>query len=238
MAHILIVAEPGELFEFIQYNLEREGHRVHLQRNAFIPTPTLNELAPDLLLADAGQKSLSAVEQLCERIRTNPRTRRCRILIVKPAGLKCDLPLALAAAKVLEHPLRPRTFMRRGRQALVSSASTRFEGKIKIQGLTINPVSFKVTRGGKALRLTRQEFRLLHHLVSRPNEICSRDELIEILRTDPWALRFYIDSVLRSLKTKIELNSEGLYLIRILRSRGCRFETTRGNPAVGITRGG
>src|SRR5215831_3234318 len=166
MARILIVAEPGELFEFIEYNLELEGHCVRLQRNAFIPEPTLNEIAPDLLLADAGPKSLSAVEQLCERIRTNPQTRRCRILIIKAAGLECHLSLALAPAKVLEHPLRPRTFMRRVREVLVSSASTRFEGKIKLHGLTINPVAFRVTRGGKALSLTRQEFRLLHHLVS------------------------------------------------------------------------
>jgi two-component system phosphate regulon response regulator PhoB len=237
MARIVIVAKPGEVFEFIEYNLDREGHCVHLQPSPFIPNSKLNELRPDLLLADVGPESLSAVGQLCERIQTNPKTRRCRILIVKPAGLdECDLSLVLASARILEHPLRPRTFMRRVREVLVSSASTRFEGKIKLHGLTINPVSFTVTTcGGKAIKLTRQEFRLMHHLASHPNEFCSRDELLETLRADPRGLRFYIDSVLRSLKTKLEPGSEGCYSIRILPSKGCRFET-RGGPASGATR--
>ena len=53
------------------------------------------------------------------------------------------------------------------------------EGLIVIRGLTIDTKNFRVTKDGREIELSRKEFEVLVFLASHPDELFSREELLE-----------------------------------------------------------
>lgn len=50
---------------------------------------------------------------------------------------------------------------------------------LSVSDLTLDPLSFEVNRDGKSIRLSHKEFSLLEYLMQHPNQIISKDQIIE-----------------------------------------------------------
>ena len=95
-------------------------------------------------------------------------------------------------------------------------------------GLMIDEASREVTVGGRALRLTPTEFKLLLFLSKNPDRLCSRDEILEEVfeikgsptKTDKGLLNTHIDR----LRKKIDLNPGKHRYIVTLRGEGYKLD--------------
>lgn len=80
---------------------------------------------------------------------------------------------------------------------------------IEVGELVIDPATYSVSRPGKTVRLTPLEFRLLYYLVSHPNRIFTREQLLSALWASGQDLNARIvDAYIRRLRVKIEPEPE------------------------------
>lgn len=79
-------------------------------------------------------------------------------------------------------------------------------GLIVIRGLTIDTKNFRVTKDGREIELSRKEFEVLVFLASHPDELFSREELLEKV----WGYEDFfggirtVDVTMSRLRSKIE----------------------------------
>ena len=80
------------------------------------------------------------------------------------------------------------------------------EGLIVIRGLKIDTKNFRVTKDGREIELSRKEFEVLVFLASHPDELFSREELLEKV----WGYEDFfggirtVDVTMSRLRSKIE----------------------------------
>ena len=80
------------------------------------------------------------------------------------------------------------------------------EGLIVIRGLKIDTKNFRVTKDGREIELSRKEFEVLVFLASHPDELVSREELLEKV----WGYEDFfggirtVDVTMSRLRSKIE----------------------------------
>jgi DNA-binding response OmpR family regulator len=107
---------------------------------------------------------------------------------------------------------------------------------LAVQDVRLDPLTRRVWRGEREIRLSLKEFELLHALMSRPGDIVTRGELM----ADVWETSFYtnsktIDVHLGWLRRKLDDDARRPTLITTHRGRGLRFETEPAGAAAGET---
>ena len=93
---------------------------------------------------------------------------------------------------------------------------------LKLADVALDPVSHKVTRGGKAIDLTPREYAILELLLRHPGEVVQRARIAErVWEADLIAIDNLMDVHISNLRRKIDL--PGLPpLIHTVRGRGFR----------------
>lgn len=87
--------------------------------------------------------------------------------------------------------------------------------------------SYKASYAGTPLKLTPNEFRLLHLLASRPGQVLRREQLLESLHGTAGNFDRSVDSHIKNLRKKLQTVS-GQPMIETVYGVGYRFvEATR-----------
>jgi two-component system phosphate regulon response regulator PhoB len=112
-------------------------------------------------------------------------------------------------------------------RAEVAKSPENLDRIIEIDGLVINPSSYRVTREGKTIALSTLEFRLLHYLATHPNRLFSRDELMTAVWPAGTRLvnRRIIDLHIYRLRMHIEVDPENPVHLKTKRGVGYLFES-------------
>jgi DNA-binding response OmpR family regulator len=98
---------------------------------------------------------------------------------------------------------------------------------LSVQGVDVDPDSRRVWRDGVEIRMSNKEFDLLHALISRPDQIVTREELMrDVWQTTFWTSAKTIDVHLGWVRRKLGDDTRHPTLISTIRGRGLRFETT------------
>jgi len=113
---------------------------------------------------------------------------------------------------------RVKTLMRRPRQSLPSM--------LKVDRLVLDPVTRKVFCGDKELELTLKEFVVLEYFMRNPNQVISRDQLLD----NNWDFAFdsfsnVVDVHIKNLRKKLGNNNGRKKLIETVRGVGYRLNT-------------
>ncbi len=96
-----------------------------------------------------------------------------------------------------------------------------------VQGVQVDPVTRRVWRDGREIRLSRKEFDLLHALIRRPGQVVSRETLMnEVWHTTFWTSAKTIDVHLGWVRKKLGDDTRNPTLITTIRGQGLRFETS------------
>jgi DNA-binding response OmpR family regulator len=79
-------------------------------------------------------------------------------------------------------------------------------------GITLNTVTRKVTRGNREIELTTKEFSILEQFLSHPNEVLTRDKIMSHV----WDFAFegfsnVVDSHIKNLRKKLQKKNETLF---------------------------
>lgn len=180
-AHILIIESTPAIQELIALNLGMAGHQISRASDAETALLMLEDQLPELILLDwnlPGQSGLSLVR----RLRSQTRTRHLPLMMVTARCGEPDKIMALesGADDYMTKPFSPRemvarvhALLRRGQSAALADAP------VQLAGLRLDPGTQRVTAGARELALGRVEFKLLNYLMSHPERVHSRAQLLD-----------------------------------------------------------
>lgn len=125
--------------------------------------------------------------------------------------------LELGADDYLPKPFEPRELVARLQTVLRRRRAVPADGRLRFEGLAIDPVTRTALRRGEPVELTSTEFDLLLLLAREPGKVFSRDDILNRLRGHEAELfTRAVDIVVSRLRKKLE----PLEAIKTLRNAG------------------
>ncbi|MER5294335.1 response regulator transcription factor [Streptomyces pharetrae] len=224
MPRVLLIEDDPAVREGVELGLRRRGHEVLSAATGEAGLAALAEFRPDLLLLDLMLPGLNGV-QVCRRVREDS---QLPIIMLTARGDDFDVIVGLEAGAddYIVKPARPevieariRAVLRRIEDVAPGRPATEVHGD-----LTIDRAGLSVTKAGKRLTLAPSELKLLLHLSAAPEQVFSRQQLLEHV----WEHSYHadarlVDACVRRLRNKIEDESGTPRYVQTLRGFGYRF---------------
>ncbi|HQA68243.1 MAG TPA: response regulator transcription factor [Aggregatilineales bacterium] len=209
MASILIVDDDAEVLGTVWRALNREGHDVTLAESAEQARERIKQNRPDLVILDIMMPEKDGLA-FCAELRKEEELRTLPILFLSAKWRTDDIVRGLDAGgdDYLTKPFELRELNARVRALLRRSPPEEEQTtEIKVGDLVLDTQMFQVsTLHQKNIQLTATEYRLLHHLMSSPDQAHSVHDLLDAVwqypkgTGDPDLVRAHI----RNLRAKIE----------------------------------
>lgn len=175
---IMIVDDDTNISELMTLYLDKEGYETHTFPNGRVALKAFGELAPDLLLLDIMMPEMDGYEVLTEIRKSS----KVPVIMVTAKGETFDkvLGLELGADDYLVKPFDPKELLARVK-AVIRRYSDPVEEKdvVVVPNLSIDKSDYVVTYHGTKLELPPKELELLYHLVSNPNRVYTREQLLD-----------------------------------------------------------
>ena len=179
---------------------------------------------PDLVVLDWMLPGMSGIE-FARRLRSDKRTQGVPLIMLTARAEERDKlqGLETGADDYLTKPFSPRELNARVKAVLRRRAPQATDDAIEVSGLKLDPVSHRVTGNGKPLALGPTEFRLLHFLMTHPERVYSRTQLLDQVWGDHvFVEERTVDVHIRRLRKALEPTAHDR-LIQTVRSAGYRF---------------
>ena len=225
-ANILLVEDEPAIQELIAVNLTRAGHNVIRVADAEAAQRLVRDALPDLILLDWMLPGMSGVE-LARRLRADERTRATPIIMLTARGEEQDKVTGLetGADDYITKPFSPRELVARIKAVLRRRVPQATDDPVEAGGLRLDPVAHRVTAGDQGLALGPTEFRLLHFLMTHPERVHSRTQLLDQVWGDHvFVEERTVDVHIRRLRSALEPTGHEV-LIQTVRGSGYCFST-------------
>ena len=220
MPSVLVVEDDQDLAEMLGIVLNGAGIEVDLVSRGDEVMDVFRNNQPDVVLLDVMLPGLDGVE-VCKAIREE--SPRVPIIFLSAKGETTDKISGLDAGAddYLVKPMEHYSELVARIRAQLRRSSRQLSGALTMGDLNIDLVEHTVTRGGKAIALTRLEFDLLVALAKEPGRVFTREELLH----EVWDYRHSSDTRLvnvhiQRLRAKIEHDPENPQLITTIRGVG------------------
>ena len=189
-ASILVVEDEFAIQELIAVNLEHAGHAVARAATAAQALALINESLPDLVLLDWMLPDRPGVD-FARQLRADRRTREIPIIMLTARAQEQDKVSGLdsGADDYVTKPFSSRELLARIQAVLRRRAPEAAEEILELHGLTLDPVSHRVTARGATMDLTRTEFRLLRCFMAHPERVYTRQQLLDQV----WGDHVFVD---------------------------------------------
>ncbi|MDP2825871.1 MAG: phosphate regulon transcriptional regulator PhoB [Sulfuritalea sp.] len=230
-ATILVVEDEPAIQSLIEVNLRRAGHTVLLAPDAETARRLVREALPDLVLLDWMLPGMSGVD-FARLLRSEARTRMLPIIMLTArAGERDKIEgLELGADDYVTKPFSPRELVARIKAVLRRHAPQVTEDKVELGGLRLDPATHRITAriGDEIAEVTLgpTEFRLLHFLMTHPERVHARSQLLDQVWGDHvFVEERTVDVHIRRLRAALEASGlDGL--IQTVRGSGYRISAT------------
>jgi len=226
-ANILVVEDEPAIQELIAINLEHAGHSVLRALNAEQASQMVREVLPDVVLLDwmlPGQSGLA----FARRLREDERTRSIPIIMLTARGTEADKIAGLesGADDYITKPFSPRELVARIK-AVLRRRSPQLTGEpVVVGGLRLDPGTHRVSADSTQLDLGPTEFRLLHFMMTHPERVHSRTQLLDQVWGDHvFVEERTVDVHIRRLRKSLEPSGHDR-LIQTVRGSGYRLAAT------------
>jgi len=228
---VLVIEDEEDIRELVRYNLSREGYQVSIAATGEEGLASLERRRPDLVVLDLMLPGIDGLS-VCRKLKGNARTETVPVVILTAKGEEADvvIGLNLGADDYITKPFSPRVLTARVR-AILRRAGTRIAAggekdgvreAIQIHDLVIHPGRHEVMVGGAPVELTSTEFRVLHFLAHRPGWVFTRQQILDAVHGDNYAItERAVDVQVVGLRKK--LGAAGDY-IETVRGVGYRFK--------------
>ena len=221
--HILIVEDEEKIASLLSDYLKKSGFRTSTQNNGDSVIAQIKKDPPDLVLLDIMLPGKDGME-LCREIR---QFSMVPIIMITARVEEIDrlLGLELGADDYICKPFSPREVVAR-----VKAIFRRLHAQIPAHSLVIGSISLdnethQVMIDKQLLNLTPIEFGLLKIMMSHPNRVFSRNELIN--RIQGYDFEGYdrtIDTHIKNLRKKIAIALPGQKIISTVYGVGYKFK--------------
>ncbi|SNX52690.1 response regulator transcription factor [Thermoanaerobacterium sp. RBIITD] len=199
---ILVIEDEKRIARFLQLEFEHEGYKVVIEYNGDIGLKRAFEEKFDLIILDIMLPGLNGFEILSE-IRKKSDV-PVIILTAKDEVKDKVTGLDIGADDYLTKPFSIEELMARVRNALRKHNKVNTK-KLSYAGITMDLSTYKVTRDGKEVELTKKEFDLLKYLIINAGIVLSREKILE----NVWDYNYFgetniVDVYIRYLRSKID----------------------------------
>ena len=227
-ATVMVVEDEPAIQELVTFNLKQAGHNVVPAQSAEQAQRLIKEAIPDLILLDWMLPGASGIE-FAKRLKTEGYTKDIPIIMLTARGEEQDRirGLETGADDYVSKPFSPRELMARIKAVLRRRAPQMTDEPVEAGGLRLDPATHRVSGNGAPLELGPTEFRLLHFLMTHPERVHSRTQLLDQV----WGNQVFVeertvDVHIRRLRKALEATRHEA-LIQTVRGSGYRF-----SPAV------
>jgi len=188
---IFVVEDEEDLLELLTFNLSREGFEVNSAQDGEEAARAIPRALPDLILLDLMLPGLDGLE-VCRALKKNSKTAGIPIVMVTAKGEESDIVagLELGADDYITKPFSMKILIARLR-ALLRRKEERAVDKdalIRIHDIVIDPGRHEVLVRGQKVEFTHTELRILHFLAGRPGWVMTRQQIVDAVRGDDYAV--------------------------------------------------
>jgi two-component system phosphate regulon response regulator PhoB len=237
-ATVLIVEDEPAILELIAVNLEHAGYETLRARSAEDASRLLADVLPDVVLLDWMLPGQSGVA-LARRLRGDARTRELPMIFLTARAEEPDKVAGLEAGAddYITKPFSTKELVARIRAVLRRRKPQHGDAPVEIAGLRLDPAAHRVTGNGEVLSFGPTEFRLLHYLMTHPNRVYSRAQLLD----EVWGDHVFIEE--RTVDVHIRRLRQGLAptghdaLIETVRGSGYALRADASQRAAAMSRG-
>ena len=223
-ATILLVEDEPAIQELIAYNLHQAGHQLLKADSAEQAFSMVQRELPDLVLLDWMLPGVSGVE-FARRLRGDRRTRDVPIIMLTARSDEQDKLTGLdtGADDYITKPFSPRDLLARVKAVLRRRAPQMTDDVVRMGALELDPASHRVTGASRPVELGPTEFRLLHFLMTHPERVHSRTQLLDQVWGDHvFVEERTVDVHIRRLRKALEPTGLDV-LVQTVRGTGYRM---------------
>jgi len=223
--HIFIVEDEQDIAELLSYHLTREGYDVSTAGRGDQALVDIPRKKPSLVLLDLMLPGVGGLE-ICRLLKAKPETATIPVIMVTARGEESDVVIGLemGADDYIVKPFSMKVVLARVHAVLRrrEKRPVAADEVLKVLDITINPGRHEVLCGKTAVELTASEFRLLHFLARRPGWVFTREQIVDGVKGEDYAVTDRaVDVQVVSLRRK--LGKRGDY-IETVRGVGYRFK--------------
>ena len=185
-ARILIIEDEPAIADTVIYALKTEGFDPLWRLTGNEGKKAFLEEQPALVILDIGLPDINGFELFKELRLSAP----VPVIFLTARAEEVDrvVGLEIGADDYVVKPFSPRELTARVRAVLrrtTSHEDINDACRSEELGFNIDPESCQICYHGKLLTLSRYEYLLLSVLIKRPNRVYSREELLQLVWTDP-----------------------------------------------------
>jgi two-component system alkaline phosphatase synthesis response regulator PhoP len=221
---ILLVDDEPDILEFLSYNLRREGFQVVTCSNGRDGVAKAKETLPHLIILDVMMPEMDGIEA-CAQIRQAPELKGALVAFLTARGEDYSQIAGFDAGAddYITKPIKPRVFVSRVKALLrryKENRSKEVENILDAGEFVIHRDRYLVIRGAEEIAFARKEFELLSLLVSKPNRVLTREEILSHIWGDDVIVGDRtIDVHIRKIREKLGANA-----IKTIKGVGYKFE--------------
>ena len=225
---ILIVDDDENIANLISLYLTKECYETRIEHDGQSALDAFKEYAPNLILLDIMLPGLDGYE-VCREIRRESKV-PIIMLSAKTEVFDKVLGLELGADDYIIKPIdskelvaRVKAVLRRYTEAPAPVEKKPDEKRVEYKDLIINLSNYEVIYKGKPVEMTPREIELLYFLASSPNQVFTREQLLDHI----WGYEYAgdtrtVDVHIKRIREKIADTDQ--WSIGTVWSVGYRFE--------------
>ena len=225
---ILIVDDDENIANLISLYLTKECYETRIEHDGQSALDAFKEYAPNLILLDIMLPGLDGYE-VCREIRRESKV-PIIMLSAKTEVFDKVLGLELGADDYIIKPFdskelvaRVKAVLRRYTEAPAPVEKKPDEKRVEYKDLIINLSNYEVIYKGKPVEMTPREIELLYFLASSPNQVFTREQLLDHI----WGYEYAgdtrtVDVHIKRIREKIADTDQ--WSIGTVWSIGYRFE--------------
>lgn len=220
---VCIVEDEEDIRDILLIQLKREGYTPLTAETGEDGLKLIREKMPQIVLLDLMLPGMDGFD-VCRSLRQDTSTKDVPIIMLTARGEEADIitGLEIGADDYVTKPFSPRVVISRIKSVLRrgSRNGATSEGQVEYGPIHIDTPRHIVTLEGSPLDLTATEFKLLTFLSERPGWVFTRQQIVDNVRGEDYAVtERSVDVQVVGLRKKLGDHAE---LIETVRGVGYR----------------
>lgn len=204
MDKILVIEDDRAIRKALKQLFEPEGYAVEIAADGAAGLAAFRASPPKLMILDLRLPQVSGLD-ICREVRKE--SPLVPIIVLSAASEEVDrvLLLELGADDYVTKPFSPKELLARVRAVLRRSERGAPTEQYNFDDISVDFAKMELSRGGRNVQLTPQEFKVLKYFAENRERVISREELLN----EVWGYNCYpstrtVDAHILNLRQKLE----------------------------------